>query len=284
MLRSGGKLGFALLLATVCMVSSQQGMTQALTAAPSQANSRMTPPKTTSPSSSKSKGRGKKVETVTEAPQISPPPPTLEQQPPNPPQVSYRNGQLSIDSQNATLSQVLRSVQAQTGASVDIPPGAGSERVSARLGPGQPKDVIANLLNGSKFNYVILGVANNSGGVQKVILMANSTPGGAPIMTQNNGQQPPPPQAEPSEDDTPQYEPEPEVQQMPVQPGGMVGGEQVAPDGTNNGANPAQPGGRTPEQMLQELQRMQQQQQQYQQQLNPSNQGPFPNQPQVPPQ
>ena len=57
-----------------------------------------------------------------------------------------------------------------------MPPGAGSERVVAKLGPGNPKDVLAALLNGSKFNYVILGEPNNSGAVQKVILMAASAP------------------------------------------------------------------------------------------------------------
>jgi len=65
-------------------------------------------------------------------------------------------------------------VQTQTGASLELPPGAESERVVANLGPGNAKDVLASLLNGSKFNYVILGKPDNSGGVQKVILMAKS--------------------------------------------------------------------------------------------------------------
>ena len=66
-------------------------------------------------------------------------------------------GQLTIESKNATLAQVLRSVQAKTGASFEIPASANSDRVVAQLGPGQPKDVLAALLNGSKFNYIILG-------------------------------------------------------------------------------------------------------------------------------
>ena len=231
----------------------------------------------------------KKTAQVAEVPPTPPPPPTLEQQPPVPPQVSYQGGQLTIVSQNATLSQVLHSVQTQTGASVDMPPGAGSERVVAKLGPGQPKDVLASLLNGSKFNYVILGEVNEPGGVQKVILMAKSTStGGASSGTTapNNFQPPSPSQpVEPPEEEYPQNEPEPEVQQVPGQPG-MPGSEGLTPDVPNPALNQVQPGGRTPEQMLQELQRMQQQQQQYQQQLNPSNQQqpPFPNQPQAAPQ
>jgi hypothetical protein len=229
------------------------------------------------------KAHGKKVAPVAEAPQTPPAPPTLEQQPPTLPQVSYQNGQLSIDARNATLSQVLRSVQAQTGASIDMPPGGGSERVVAKLGPGKPKDVLSSLLNGSRFNYVILGSPNGSGGVQKVILIAKSTSGAEPSV--NTAQNSPPPAAEPSDDEVPQNEPEPEVQPMQVQ-NGVPGEDGAAPEAPNNGLNQVPPGGKTPEQMLQELQRMQQQQQQLQQQLNPSNQQPgaFPIQPQAEPQ
>ncbi len=189
--------------------------------------------------------------------------------------MTYRNGELTIDSKNATLSQVLRSVQSQTGASLDLPPGAASERVVATLGPGKPKDVLATLLNGSKFNYVILGESNNPGGVQKVILMAKTTGGATAnptIATSNptpNG--PHQPQAiEPPEDEytPPEPEPEPDQNQNQLVPGqaGLPGGEQLTPEVIN-------PAGRTPEQMLQELQRIQQQQQNMQQQLNPANQG-----------
>lgn len=232
----------------------------------------------------KSKGHAGKPVPVADIPQAPPAPPTLEQQPPAAPQVTYQGGQLMISSTNATLSQVLRSVQAQTGASVEIPPGAGAERVVATLGPGKPKDVLASLLNGSKFNYVILGDPNNPGAMQKVILLAKSTSGGdsAVAMAQSNARPPQPTQGiEPPEDEYQQNEPEVENpnQLVPVQPG-MVGSENVSPEVIN-------PAGRTPEQMLQELQRMQQQQQQMQQQLNPANQQPltpppsqpFPNQP-----
>src|SRR5271165_489018 len=243
------------------------------------------------PQAQKAKSHSKKQAPVAEVPQ-APPPPTLEEQPPTPPQVRYQNGQLSIDSRNATLSQVLRSVQTQTGASVDMPPGAGSERVVASLGPGKPRDVLASLLNGSKFNYVILGEANNPGAVQKIILMTKSGSGtgasAGTTLAQNNIRPPNPSEAvEPPEDDYQQPEPEVENQNqnqnqnqlVPGQPG-MPGSEGITPDVIN-------PAGRTPEQMLQELQRMQQQQQQMQQQLNPANQQPqppVPNQPVAIPQ
>jgi hypothetical protein len=262
MLRRSEILGLALLLAVAPLCFAQ-------IAPPPQASLR-TPAAVSATSAQKSKSRAKKSEPVAEVPQTPPPPPTLEQQPPTAPQVTYKNGQLSIDSRNATLSQVLRSVQAQTGASVDIPPGAGNERVVATLGPGQPKDVLASLLNGSKFNYVILGEANKPGSVQKVILMASAgASAGTSVATaaQNMPVQPQQQQAvEPPEEDYQQAS-EPEVEnQNQLAPGpAMPGGENLTPDVIN-------PAGRTPEQMLQELQRMQQQQQQMQQQLNPANQ------------
>ena len=266
MLRPGEKLGFVLILTLVYGLPASKCVAQAPLPPKSGQRSSVASGSTTA---QKSKSQAKKSEPVSEVPQAPPPPPTLEQQAPTPPQVTYKNGQLAIDSRNATLSQVLRSVQAQTGASVEIPPGAGNERVVATLGPGEPKDVLASLLNGSKFNYVILGEANNPGSVQKVILMASTggTPAAYVATTAQNTPLPPQPSqaVEPPEEDYQQAsEPEVENQPAPNQPT-LPGGENLTPDVTN-------PAGRTPEQMLQELQRMQQQQQQMQQQLNPANQ------------
>ncbi len=112
----------------------------------------------------------KKPAPVEEKPQPAAPPPTLEEQQPQPPDVTYNNGQLTINARNATLSQVLHSVQAKTGATIDVPASATGDRVAAVFGPGQPRDVLASLLNGTKFDYVILGINGNPGGVQRVIL------------------------------------------------------------------------------------------------------------------
>jgi|SRR5579862_3459185 len=217
----------------------------------------------------------KKAEPV---PQTPPPPPTLEQESPVAPQVTYSNGQLSIEAPNSTLSQVLRAVQSRTGASMDIPAGANSERVVAQLGPGQPRDVLNTLLNGSNFDYVILGVTGNPGAVQKVILTPRQS--GA-ASAQNN---PPPNQAgEATEDsvaetggesDYPGGEPQNPDAQPPRpgfrRPGVPQGGFGPQQNPLNNDPNIV----KTPDQLLQDLQQMQQQQQQYQEQLNPANRPP----------
>jgi len=214
--------------------------------------------------------------------QPPPPPPTPEQMAPVAPTVSYQGGQLSIQSNNATLAQVLKSVQAKTGASFDIPPGANNDRVVAQLGPGQPRDVLANLLDGSKFNYIILGSPDQPGSVQKLIL----TPRQAGPIT-NTAQNRPAPQPEPEAQQEDDYTPPPEPS---VIEDSSTNGNQPPPGAFRPGYTPTQPnqnadaqqdnngqqGVKTPEQLLQELQRMQQQQQQYQQQLNPANQNPQP--------
>ncbi len=233
----------------------------------------------------KAHARGKKAAPVAETPQPAPAPLTPEQMPPAPPRVTYQNGLLTIDAKNSTLSQVLRSVQGQTGASIDMPSSAASERVMMQLGPGQPRDVLNTLLNGSKFNYIILGTTGNPGGVQKVILTTrqstptvNTAQNNAPGQVQPQYQAPP---DEPQDEEIPPAEAEvdnqPEVPQVPPAPGRFRPGQvpMHPPDAneqpTDNGNQPN--GGKTPEQLLQELQNMQQQQQRYQQQLNPANIG-----------
>jgi len=56
---------------------------------------------------------------------------------------------------NSTLADVLRAVRKLTGAEMEIPPNA-TERVVADIGPGPARTVLAELLNGTHFNYVMV--------------------------------------------------------------------------------------------------------------------------------
>ncbi len=219
-----------------------------------------------------------------------PTPPTPEQMPPRPPTVSYQNGQLSIVAPNSTLSDILRAVKSKTGAAIDIPPGA-NERVISRFGPGPARDVLAALLNGSHFNYVMIGSDANPASVAQVILTPRTGgetppsnqaggplsspgaqeysgqmmrpqpyPGGPGAYQTAPGSAPPPeeaPAAESEEDDS------------AAQQDNGDGTDQGAPEQVNQGGGDGQenapPQVKTPEQLLQELQRQQQIQQQQQQ-------------------
>lgn len=177
------------------------------------------------------------------------------------------------------MAQILRAVQARTGASIDIPASASNERVVAQLGPGLPRDVLNTLLNGSKFDYIILGVAGNPGGIQKVILTPRQA--GTAVNTAQN-KNPQPSQDEDSGEegtpvaDTSENEYQNPEQPPPPPPGGfrrpiMPGGAQVDP-GAQYQNGEQENGPKTPQQLMQEMQQLQQQQQNYQQQLNPANQ------------
>ena len=276
MVRLRHNLGLALLLATgLCFAA---GESPAQTAVPSSGA------RATSSHPQKAHAHRKKTAPVAETPQPPPVPLTPEQMPPTPPRVTYQNGLLTIDAKNSTLSQVLRTVQAQTGASVETPSSAANERVTMQVGPGRARDVLNTLLNGSKFDYIILGMADNPDGVQKVVLIprqnaaatVNTAQSGAPGHAQPQYQPPDEPQDEEMPPAEAEGENPPQSPQAMPMPGRFRPGQVPMPSPDTNpepapdNGNP--PNGRkTPEQLLQELQNMQQQQQQYQQQLNPAN-------------
>jgi hypothetical protein len=211
------------------------------------------------------------------APAVQPtpaPPETPEHGPSSPPQVNFQGGQLTIVARNSTMSDVLNAVKQKTGASVDMPTGS-SERVVGQFGPGAPRDVMAQLLNGSHYDYVLLGSPADPGALKKVVLMAKAS-GPEPAPTQAQANQPQSgnenlqsvPEVENENSDnageaTPNMQEPAQEEAQPDQP------DQA--DQQQNG-----PVVKTPEQLLRELQQQQQQQQQ--------NQGGPPGAPGQPPQ
>jgi hypothetical protein len=226
----------------------------------------------------------------------------MDQIPATPAKVSYEGGLLAISAHNSTLSEILRDVRKLTGASIDIPQGA-SERVVADLGPGAPRDVLALLLNGTSFNYVMLGSNSDPKAVSSVILMlkpsaadtqtaASGNPGtapsnGVPPVQPFNRQPniPPPPRgagnAQMAQDDDKdedqdnaednaedQAQPQPAQPVQPAQPSAQDQQQQTQPGQPNAGP-------KTPEQILEELRR--------QQQSGGAMVNPTPQQPQQPP-
>ena len=201
-------------------------------------------------------------------PQPAPPPPpsTLEQMPTSAPQVSFHNEQLMIVAHNSTLGDVLRAVRNQTGAAVEIPANA-TERVVGRFGPGPARDVLAVLLNGSHFNYVMLGSVANPNALDRVILThktgGSETPspgqgnaGEQPIAGQPQGTPGMPPGVVPPGQETEEMNDDfgddtAGIEDQPTDQTAQADDQQQQPNG--------QPVVKTPEQLLQELQRQQQQ-------------------------
>ena len=88
--------------------------------------------------------------------------------------VTFHNGLLSIVSNKATLSEVLYAVQQHTGADISIPAGAEQERVVADFEPAPAPEVLARLLNGSSFNFLILSAPDDPRHLDRVILSPRS--------------------------------------------------------------------------------------------------------------
>jgi hypothetical protein len=103
------------------------------------------------------------------------------------PKVGFQGGLLTIVAQNSTLGDILREVHKLTGASIDMPSNI-TERVVTRLGPGAPRDVIASLLNGSTYNYVMVGSSTDPAAVTSVVLTPKPT--GPQAQTVANAYQP----------------------------------------------------------------------------------------------
>jgi hypothetical protein len=118
-------------------------------------------------------------------------------------EVFFRDGLLRIKANKANLSEVLFAVQQQTGAQVAIVAGAEQEQVVGDIGPASAPEVLASLLNGSKFNYLIVSAANDPRKLEQVIL----TP-------KPSGPMPPPPPHH-EEDDDDVAPPPPTVQTPP---------------------------------------------------------------------
>jgi hypothetical protein len=86
------------------------------------------------------------------------------------PIVTYSNGKLTVVAWNATLAEVLHAISAQTGIAIDFPAGSAADRIVVREGPGTTRQVLTNLLNGSDFNYVILGSPDRPDELTRVVL------------------------------------------------------------------------------------------------------------------
>jgi len=147
------------------------------------------------------------AETEFEVVNVPPPQPVVPQGPRV--RVSFRDGLLKVWAEKATLAEVLNEIHHQTGADIAIPSGAEQDQVIANYGPGPAEQVIAALLNGSRFNFVTVGASDNPAKISSVILIPRTggvTPNNSPApyqqqQPQARPPQPPPPQ--PVEADAP---------------------------------------------------------------------------------
>jgi hypothetical protein len=168
----------------------------------------------------------------------------LMDQPAIPATVVHHDDVLAVSANNSSLTQILHQVARETGMQIDGL--SGDERVFGSFGPGNPRDVLVSLLNGTSYNVLMIGDLAN--GAPRQLLLTHKN-GSALASAGNQPPQQPKPAADsddvddnPPDNDAPQPQPEEDVTQQP--PGA----------GDNAPASPDMP--RTPQQMLEQMQQM----------------------------
>jgi hypothetical protein len=137
--------------------------------------------------------------------------------------VTFHDGLLSIRANKASLSEVLYAVHQHTGAEVAVTAGAEQEQVVADVGPGPAPEVLAHLLNGSRFNFLILSSPENPAVLDRVILSPRGD-GGITAVTpsSDNGEDDSPPLTAAAQVGSPQPLPVagemPAVREVPPRP------------------------------------------------------------------
>ncbi len=112
-------------------------------------------------------------------------------------EVIFNEGLLSIHADKVSLADIMRSVQQRTGAQVSLAPGADQEMVVVDLGPAPAQEVLAHLLHGSKFNFLIVNAAGDTTKLDRVILTSRTESGPVPLpplQPDNSADQEPAPQ------------------------------------------------------------------------------------------
>lgn len=169
--------------------------------------------------------------------------------PPVAPVVTYRDGLLSVQALNSSLSSVVTAIRNKTGIEFEGTEGI-SERVAIALGPAPEGDVLAAIFAGSKYDFLAIGRADSPSIVQKVILTVKNAPGTG-AGTEAQAQRPAANQGEEEEVPDEQINNGGDPQDTPVQP--------PVPQPPPQAETPQNQQPKTPEQLLQELQEMRRQ-------------------------
>ncbi len=232
------------------------------------------------------KSQVKAVEKKTAKPSPVVPPPVVQAAPVRPlrpsemptvaPRISFDNGKLTIVAANSTMADIIAGIRSATGIKIETIGGPSGDRVAARIGPAPVRSVLLSLLQGSRYDYVMLGSVNDPDVVERVILSpraaaSETTVAANPLRT--------PAAAEPEveeentvdeESGSEGFAPAPAPAPVPTPPEGQP---QPGTDTYEQQQLQQQRGEptttpKTPEQLLEDLKRLEQERQQQQNQPN----------------
>jgi len=140
--------------------------------------------------------------------------------------VEYQTGRLSIVADNVSLAEVLNEIHRKTGTDIPVPPAAAQEQMVANIGPLPLREAMTSLLNGSRFNFILVGSDTDPAKLKSVILTYRSAggmsqpviaPSPQPPVSENEPepQMQPEMQAQPQETPAPQETPQPQENPPP---------------------------------------------------------------------
>lgn len=139
--------------------------------------------------------------------------------------VQWDSHGLQISAKNASLREILTEVSSRTGATLE---GMGAdERVFGEYGPGPAKEVLAQVLNGSAYNVMLIG-DQGQGTPRQIVLSTRSA--SSPTQGQQHGMQP-------AQNNAADDDPEPVVDDTPIQQPPPMPRPPMTPN-----SNPIQPG------------------------------------------
>ena len=173
-------------------------------------------------------------------------PPSLSDKPAEPATITLDKGLLSIHADNSSLSAILHHLALTSGMAVDG--FLEDQRVFGVYGPGNPTDVLSELLQGAGYNFLMVGTTDQ-GTPKEIVLTARSGGNAASGPAQAQAQEPP------DEDDSDNSGSNnfPEEPPTPERPSPIPGASMTPPNSDGQVKTPAE--------IIQELQRLRQQQQ-----------------------
>lgn len=95
--------------------------------------------------------------------------------PPVPPEVTFRDGMITLTAPNSSLASVLNAIRSKTGIEFEGADFGAADRLALSIGPASEADVLSAIFDGSRFDYVALGRPDSPTLVQRVILTAKGS-------------------------------------------------------------------------------------------------------------
>ncbi|HET9086147.1 MAG TPA: hypothetical protein VFN53_01350 [Acidobacteriaceae bacterium] len=162
-------------------------------------------------SHSKKHGTATRSKPAAAIPQPAPPLPPV-QQSAQQAKIQFHQGTLSINAQNSSLKEILDQVSHQTGLEID---GLDhDERIYGQYGPDTVANTLTDLLDGSGYNYVMIGGGNGAPPTKLLLTANNGGPGAGNAAPPSSP--PPAANAAPSQEPPPDTQPTDDVSQHPA--------------------------------------------------------------------